>query len=98
MGAQEKKLIPTIFSQNPESFKKNLEVSPNLKHNINMNMNPNASNSQYVSNIMNQEREKIKSHESKMQFFFEKNIEDYAKPLQKQEQLYKKERNESGKF
>ena len=96
MGAPEKKLIPTIFSQNPESFKKNLEVSPHLKQNI--NMNPNASNSKYVSNIMNQEREKIKSHESKMQFFFENNIEDYAKPLQKQEQLYKKEQNESGKF
>ena len=44
-------------------------------------MNPNSK----VSHIMSQEREKAKSHENKMQFFFEKNIEDYSKPLQKQE-------------
>jgi hypothetical protein len=77
---------PTIFAQNPEIFKRNLDPYPY----INPNQNPNTSNSQYVSNAMNQERAKIRSHENKMQFFFEKNIEDYAKPLQKQDQIFKK--------
>ena len=66
----------------------NSNIAPTYVNDNNMNANniyTNNNNSKYVSVIMNQEREKIRSHENKMNFFFEKNIEDYAKPLQKQE-------------
>lgn len=60
--------------------------------------NPIVSNSKYVSALMNKERDKIRSHESKVQFFFEKNIEDYSKNLQRQQQEIKKNFMDQGYY
>lgn len=73
----------TIFNNNEI---KNNPNNNNLQNNRYAFLsNPPNQNSKFVSAIMDQNREKIRSHENKVQFFFEKNIEDYAKPLQKQE-------------
>lgn len=64
-------------------------MNPNFQNNNNpIFSNPNP-NSRFVSAMMDQNREKIRSHENKLQYFFEKNIEDYSKKIQKQGPILK---------